>query len=62
MHTNCAIGAAIVSLYHVQKEKAIPKLHRAVWKGNITKVRKLTVNMKKSELNSTDKEKRYTIS
>ena len=49
-----------VGLYNIQKERELPKLHRAVWKGNLEKVMKLTKGMKTSELNSTDKEKRYT--
>ena len=50
----------VVGVYNVQKERELPKLHRAVWKGNFEKVMKLTKGMKMSELNSTDKEKRYT--
>ena len=52
-------ASAVQTVYHVQKEKELPKLHRAVWKGNLDKVKKLTKSMKTSELNSTDKEKRY---
>ena len=54
VHPDVAVG-----VYNVQKEKELPKLHRAVWKGNLEKVMKLTKSVKTSELNSTDKEKRY---
>lgn len=42
----------------MKKVKELPKLHRAVWKGNLEKVKKLTKSIKRSDLNSTDKEKR----
>ena len=49
------------SVYSVRKVKDLPKLHRAVWKGNLEKVRRLTKSVKTSELNSTDKEKRQIV-
>ena len=57
MHVHIGV---VVGVYNIQKERELPKLHRAVWKGNFEKVMKLTKGMKMSELNSTDKEKRYT--
>ena len=46
------------SAYSVRREKSLPKLHRAVWKGKLDKVKKLTVNIKTSQLNAADKEQR----
>ena len=50
--------AGIQSVYNINKIKSLPKLHRSAAKGNLLKTKKLTVGMKRSALNSTDKEKR----
>ena len=42
----------------IAKEKDLPKLHRAVWKGDLMKVKQLTKNAKERELNARDKEDR----
>ena len=44
--------------YVIPKEKDLPKLHRAVWKGDLVKVQQITKNFKKNEVNAVDKEKR----
>ena len=45
-------------VYVVNKPKDLPKLHRAVWKGNLSKVKNSTNGIRKSVLNSLDKGKR----
>ena len=43
----------------VNKPKELPKLHRAVWKGDLSKVKASTSSMRITTLNSLDKAKRY---
>ena len=45
-------------VYLVRKVKDLPKLHRAVWKEDINKVKAATNGIKTSVLNSHDKWKR----
>ncbi len=45
-------------VYVVSKPKDLPKLHRAVWKGDISKVKSSTNVIRTSVLNSLDKSKR----
>ena len=47
--------------YVIAKEKDLPKLHRAAWKGDLTKVKQMTKNVKKSDLNARDKEARWDM-
>ena len=47
--------------YVISKVKDLPKLHRAVWKGNMTKVKSITKGIRKKDLNATDKAKRYSV-
>ena len=44
--------------YIVDKVRKLPKLHRAVWKCNMTKVEKVTRSMKLIKLNAFDKHHR----
>ena len=45
--------------YSISKVKDLPKLHRAVWKCNMHKVKTATKGIKTSELNAFDKGRRY---
>ena len=47
-----------VCVYVVNKTKDLPKLHRAVWKEDSAKVKSITSSIRKSVLNSYDKNKR----
>ena len=44
--------------YVIPKDKDLPKLHRAAWKGDLVKVQQITKSFKKNEVNAVDKEKR----
>ncbi len=44
--------------YTVSRLKDLPKLHKAAWKGDLTRVKHVTKDLKKGEINSLDKEKR----
>ena len=52
------VPGEVQDAYVIAKEKDLPKLHRAVWKGDLTKVKQLTKNAKERELNARDKEER----
>lgn len=41
--------------YSIAKDKDLPKLHKAVWTGDLTKVKQLA---KKGDLNQLDRENR----
>jgi ankyrin repeat protein len=56
-----AVVGGVQSVYSVQKIKSLPRLHRAVVKGNLPKAKKLSLRMKTGELNATDKEKRTAL-
>ncbi len=51
-------GEGVECVYEVKKVKDLPKLHRAVWKKDINKVKAITNGSKASVLNAYDKEKR----
>ena len=55
-----AVGG-VECVYKVLKVKDLPKLHRNVWNGNLTKVQSITNGMQKAALNSYDKNKRYVL-
>ena len=46
-------------MYVVTKVKDLPKLHRAVWKEDLDKVKSVTSGIKKAALNGLDKNKRW---
>ena len=48
-------AASIASGYSISKDKDLPKLHKAVWSGDLTKVKQLA---KKGDVNQLDKENR----
>ena len=58
-HPLIVCSGEVQDAYVIAKEKDLPKLHRAVWKGDLTKVKQLTKNVKESELNARDKEERW---
>ena len=55
----CTCSGEVQDAYVITKEKDLPKLHRAAWKGDLAKVKQMTKNIKKSDLNSRDKEARW---
>ena len=48
-------AASIASGYSISKDKDLPKLHKAVWSGDLNKVKQLA---KKGDVNQLDKENR----
>lgn len=48
-------------MYVVNKPRDLPKLHRAVWKADITKVKTVSNGIRKAILNSHDKGKRSAL-
>lgn len=48
--------AAGAAGYFIAKEKDLPKLHKAVWSKDMTKLKQL---IKKADINQLDKENRY---
>ena len=48
-------AGSAVSGYSITKDKDLPKLHKAVWTGDLTKVKQLT---KKGDINQLDRENR----
>ncbi|XP_027038331.1 trichohyalin-like [Pocillopora damicornis] len=51
-------AASIASGYSISKDKDLPKLHKAVWSGDLTKVKQLA---KKGDVNQLDKENRTAL-
>ena len=45
-------------MYVVAKVKDMPKLHRAVWRGDLIKVKSISNGIRKTVLNTGDKEQR----
>jgi hypothetical protein len=43
----------------VAKLKELPKLHRAVWRGDLIKVKSIGNGIRKTVLNTMDKEHRF---
>lgn len=48
-------AASMASGYSITKDKDLPKLHKAVWTGDLTKVKQLS---KKGDINQLDRENR----
>lgn len=46
------------AMYVVSKLKQMPKLHRAVWRGDFIKVKSISNGIRKTVLNTRDKEHR----
>lgn len=46
-------------MYVVTKVKEMPKLHRAVWRGDLIKVKSIGNGIRKTVLNTRDKEYRF---
>ena len=43
----------------MSKAGDLPKLHRAVWKGDLNKVKSVTKGLKSKDISTFDKEHRY---
>lgn len=48
-------------MYIVTKLKEMPKLHRAVWRGDLIKVKSIGNGVRKTVLNTRDKEHRSVL-
>ena len=48
--------SSVASGYFIPKDKDLPKLHKAVWSGDISKVKQLA---KKGDINQLDKDNRW---
>ena len=48
-------AGSMASGYSIAKDKDLPKLHKAVWNGDLTKVKQLA---KKGDINQLDRENR----
>lgn len=48
-------AASLASGYSISKDKDLPKLHKAVWSGDLSKVKQLS---KKGDINQLDRENR----
>lgn len=57
MHMRTHTGE-VQDAYVVSRLKDLPKLHKAVWKGEVARVKHLTKDLKKGEVDATDKMKR----